>query len=253
MRFAANLGHLFTELPFMERFPAAKDAGFDAVEIPYPYEASATETRTALIMNGLEMVMMCAPPPNWTGGPRGLAAMPGLEERFRRDFGRALRFADVLKSRHVVLLAGPAEGAAARDTFVANLAWAAAEAPGRSLLIEPLAPSEAPGYFLSSFDLAAQIIDAVGAPNLGLLFDLWQADQITGDALAAWAAHGRLARHVQIAGLPDGHEPPGDFDLAGFLARIAGDGYAGFIAAEYLPKQDTRTGLGWLEGLTARA
>jgi len=253
MRVAASLGHLFTELPFMERFAAAKAAGFDAVEIPYPYEASATETRTALIMSGLEMAMMCAPPPNWTGGQRGFAAVPGLEDRFRRDFDRALRYADVLKAHHVVLLAGPADGAEARATFVANLGWAARRAPKRSLLIEPLCASEAPGYALSSYDAAAEIVAAVGAPNLGLLFDLWQARQITGDVLAAWAAHGHLARHVQIAGLPDRAEPPGDFDLAGFIARIEADGYKGFVGAEYLPKAETGAGLGWLEGLAARA
>lgn len=244
--FAACLDHLFTELPFMARFPAAKAAGFDAVEIPWPYEMSATETRTALIMNGLDLALICAPPPNWTGGPRGFAAVPGAEDRFRRDTDRALRFAEVLKPRHLCLVAGPAAGAEARATLVANLRWATARSPTTSFVIEPLAEEAAPGSFLTDFDTAAAVLAEVGAPNLGLVFDLWQADRITGDAAAAWAAFGHLARHVQIAGLPDRHEPPGRIDLRAFLARIAADGYRGPVGAEYLPAGETAAGLGWM-------
>lgn len=246
-RFAANLTHLFTELPFLDRFAAAKAAGFDHVEVLFPYEASATETRTALIMNGLEMALMCGPPPNWTGGPRGFAAVPGLEDRFRRDLDRALRYADVLKCRNLCLLPGPARGPEARETLIDNLRWATARAPKRAFVIEPVAEEEAPGDYLSDFEAAADVIAAVAAPNLGLLFDLWQADRITGDALAAWARYGPLARHVQIAGLPDRHEPADDgFDHAGFLDRVAADGYDGVIGAEYAPRAETRQGLHWL-------
>lgn len=245
-RFAASLAHLFTELPLIDRIAAAQAAGFEAVEIPLPYDQSATDTRTALIMAGMDLALICAPPPNWTGGPRGFAAVPGLADRFRRDLDRALRFAGVLKPRHLCLHAGAAAGPAARAVFIENLRWATTRAPKMSFLIEPLAPRSAEGYFLSDFALAAEVIAEVDAPNLGLLFDLWHAQQITGDAMACWADVGRLARHVQIAGLPDRRDPPGDFDLAAFLDRIARDGYAGFVGAEYLPAEDTRAGLGWL-------
>lgn len=247
-RFAASLAHLFTDLPLLDRIAAAEAAGFAAVEIPLPYDQSAMETRTALIMAGMDLALICAPPPNWAGGPRGFAAVPGLEERFRRDLDRALRFAGVLKPHHLCLYAGAAEGPAARAVFVENLRWATARAPNLSFLIEPLAPEAAEGYFLTDFDQAAAIIAEVDAPNLGLLFDLWHADRISGDALACWDHFGRLARHVQVAGLPDRQDPPGAFDLAAFLDRIGRDGYAGFVGAEYRPAADTAAGLGWLAG-----
>ena len=88
---------LFPELPFLERFAPAKAAGFDAVGVLFPYEHAAQEMRDQRVIHGLTFVLQNTPPPNWTGGDRGFAAIPGLEDRFRRDFDRCLRFADVLK------------------------------------------------------------------------------------------------------------------------------------------------------------
>lgn len=239
LRFAASLDHLFTDLPLPDRIAAAKAAGFDAVEIAFPYDGSATETRTALIMAGVEMALMSAPPPNWTGGPRGFAAVPGRADRFRRDLDRALRFAGVLKPRHLRLLAGAAEGPAARAVLVDNLRWATARAPKMSFLI---GPEETEGRFLSGYDLAAEVIAEVDAANLGLLFELWQAERITGDTLAAWDRRRGLARHVRVQGPAGGGAPHPD--LAAFLDRIARDGYKGLVGVA--PDAAGGTDPGWL-------
>ena len=248
-RFAANLTMLFTELPLMERFAAAKGAGFDGVEVLFPYEESAQAMRDQLVMNGLTFVLQNTPPPNWTGGVRGFAAVPGLEERFRKDFDRALRFADVLKPQVVHVMAGATDDPAARATFVANLKWAAARAPERRLTIEPINRHDMPGYWLADFELAAEILDEVGAPNLALQFDAYHAHRITGDVMAAWSRHGPRAAHVQIAGFPGRHEPlGGGIDYPAFFARLDADGYAGWVSGEYNPATTTEAGLGWLEG-----
>lgn len=246
-KFAANLTFLFTELPFMERFAAAKQAGFDAVEVLFPYEFSAQEMRHELIRNDLTFVLMNVPPPNWTGGDRGFAAVPGCEERFRRDFDRAIRFADVLKPRHIHIMSGKAEGMVARKTYVENLKWAAARAPKRSLTIEPINPIDMPDYFLNSFDLAAEVLDEVGAPNLHLQFDAYHAQMLTEDVAGTWAEHGHRAVHVQFADAPGRGGPgSGEIDLAGFFATLDAEGYAGHASAEYTPQSDTRETLAWL-------
>ncbi|MEO0765891.1 MAG: TIM barrel protein, partial [Pseudomonadota bacterium] len=95
-RFAANLTHLWAELPYLDRFDAAADAGFEAVEVLFPYDAPAPETQKALQRNGLEMVLLNAPGPNYTGGARGFAATPGGEARFDYDMRRAVRYAQAL-------------------------------------------------------------------------------------------------------------------------------------------------------------
>lgn len=231
----------------MERFRAAAEAGFEAVEILFPYDAPAQDMRDQMIWNGLTFVLMNCPPPNAIGGPQGFAAIPGLEDRFRRDFDRTLRFARVLKPRHLHIMAGVAEGPEAEVTFRENLKWAAARAPRQSLTIEPINRTDMPGYFLADYDTAARVLDAIGAPNLGLQFDAYHAHRITGDVLGAWAAHGARAVHIQVAGFPGRNEPAGgDIDYPAFFARIDRDGYAGWVSGEYAPAGDTAKGLGWM-------
>jgi hydroxypyruvate isomerase len=198
-------------------------------------------------LNDLTFVLMNCPPPNATGGPQGFAAVPELRDRFCRDFDRALRFADILKPQFMHIMSGPGTGNEARTAFIENLAWAAAHAPKTHLTIEPINPQDMPGYFLDDFDLAADILDAVAAPNLALQFDAYHAHRITGDVMGTWAKHGHRAVHVQIAGHPGRHEPDvGEIDYPEFFARLDADGYDGFVSAEYGPRDATAAGLAWM-------
>lgn len=247
-RFAANLTWLFTELPFMDRFRAAKEAGFDAVEVLFPYDCPTQDMRDQLVWNDLNFVLMNCPPPNATGGPQGFAAAPELKDRFRRDFDRAMRFAAVLKPKFMHIMSGPGDGAQSRATFIENLIWAAARAPKMRLTIEPINPDDMPGYFLNDFDLATDILDTVAAPNLGLQFDAYHARRITGDLMGAWSRYGPRTVHIQMAGHPGRHEPNvGDIDYPEFFARLDADGYRGFVSAEYGPRGATSAGLDWMK------
>ncbi|MGR3373960.1 MAG: hydroxypyruvate isomerase family protein [Pseudooceanicola nanhaiensis] len=247
-RFCANISFLFKEMPMTARFAAAAAAGFEAVEILFPYDEPAPGLRQAAADSGLPIVLINAPPPNYTGGTRGFAALPGGEDRFRHDLRRVMRYAGALKPRFVHVMAGVAEGEAAHRAFVANLRHAAGQAPELTLTIEPINQEDMPGYFLSDYALAAEILDEVGAGNVALQFDAYHAQKITGDAMAAWKEYGHLARHVQIAGLPDRHEPvAGPFDYPAFFDRLDADGYDGYVSAEYHPAAGTGAGLGWLK------
>jgi hydroxypyruvate isomerase len=246
-KFCANLTWLFQDLPLMDRFRAAAEARFEAVEVLFPYDAPTQDMRDQLVWNTLTFALMNCPPPNATGGSQGYAAMPDLQDRFRRDFDRTLRFAQVLKPRHIHILAGVAEGPEAEAVFIDNLTWAAARAPKQSLTIEPINRHDMPGYFLADYDTAARVLDAVAAPNLGLQFDAYHAHRITGDVMATWAAHGSRAVHVQVAGHPGRNEPAGgDIDYPAFFARLDADGYQGWVSGEYAPKAGTEAGLGWM-------
>lgn len=246
-RFAANLTLLFTELPMLQRFEAARAAGFEGIEILFPYDLSASDLSRAAIRAGLDMVLINCPPPNWAGGPRGFAAEPTLIDRFRRDFDRSLRVAHALRARHIHIMAGRAEGAAAEACFIENLKWACARAPHASLTIEPINRTSMPGYFLSDFDHAASIIEAVDAPNLALQFDAFHAHIITGDVMGTFAAFRPFIRHIQIAGYPGRNEPDGgEIDYAAFFSAVRSSDYKGWISAEYNPSDLTGNGLGWL-------
>jgi hydroxypyruvate isomerase len=247
-RFAANLSLLFQEVDFLDRFALAKEAGFDVVEILFPYDAPGQDIRSALIRHDLVLCLINCPPPNYIGGARGFAAIPGGEARFQHDFRRTLRYADVLKPTHVHIMAGPVEqGQAAHAAFVQNLRWACAEAPGQSLTIEPINTGDMPGYYLHDFAYARDVIAEVNAPNLGLQFDAYHAQKITGNMMAAWAEHGDRAVHIQIAGANGRHEPvKGEIDYPAFFERLDAEGYDGVVSAEYHPERDTLSGLGWL-------
>lgn len=246
-KFCANLTWLFGELPDMDRFRAAREAGFEGVEVLFPYDCPTQDMRDQLVLNGLSFVLMNCPPPNATGGPQGFAAVPGGEERFRRDFDRTLRFAQVLKPLHIHIMAGVAEGPEAEATFVRNLRWAAARAPRQGLTIEPINRIDMPGYFLADYETAARVLDAVASPNLALQFDAYHAHRITGDVAAAWGAHGHRARHVQVAGFPGRHEPQkGAIDYPAFFDRLDAEGYEGWVSGEYAPATTTADGLAWI-------
>ena len=249
MRFAANLTWLFAESPMLDRPALARQAGFDGVEMLFPYDHPLADWQAAL--DGTPVALINTPPGDWAAGERGFAAVPGAEARFRTDFRMALDRAAGLRATRIHVMAGNAEGAEAEATFRANLVWAASF--GHPLTVEPLNRFDMPGYFLNDYDQAARILDDLAQPDVGIQFDLWHAARIHGDASAVWARHSGRSSHVQIAGFPTRNEPGGGgFDLAAFADGLPAQGYGGWIAAEYRPARDTLSGLGWLTALRSR-
>ncbi|KIN63057.1 Hydroxypyruvate isomerase [Sulfitobacter noctilucicola] len=249
LKFAANLTLLWPELPYLDRFEAAADAGFAAVEILFPYDVAAKETLGALRSNGLEMVLINAPPPNYTGGARGFAAEPDKVDRFRYDMKRVFRYAEALGASFIHVMTGDGEGAACKETLIENIKWAADAAPKCvTLTLEPLNPVTMPGYFLNDYDLTAEILGAVGAPNVALQYDSYHAQMIHGDALAVFDKHFDLIRHIQIGDIPDRGAPgTGDVDFAELFEKIERSNYTGWISAEYHPQGPTETSLDWMK------
>ena len=248
---AANLSLLWAELPYLDRFDAAAEAGFSAVEVLFPYKMPAKETQRALLRNGLDLVLINAPPPNYTGGAPGFAALPGGEARFAHDMRRVARYVQALRPKLVHVMAGEAEGVAATETFVANLKRAAAEAPeGVTLMIEPLSPQVKPGYFLNDYAQAADLLAAIDAPNVALQFDSFHAQMIHGDAVAVFEEYAPLIRHVQLGDTPARGAPgTGDVDFDSLFAALRERGYDGWVSGEYHPGEPTEETLGWVATL----
>ena len=235
MRLAANLTLLFPELPMLDRVQAARQAGYDGVEVLFPYAQSVADWRAAL--GATPLALINTPAGDWATGERGFAALAGQEARFRADFAQALHYARDLGAQNLHVMAGNAVGAQAAACFATNLGWAADvardQAPALTLTIEPLNARDMPGYFLADYDQAARLLTDLARPNLGLQFDIWHAARIHGDALAQWMRHAAHVRHVQIAGFPARGAPD---HAATTLAQIAiAGGYSGWFAAEYLP------------------
>src|SRR6187455_370598 len=105
-RFSANLSWLFGEVPFLDRFGEAAQAGFRAVEFAYPYDYQARDVAERAAAHQLEIVLFNAPPGDAAAGDRGLASIPGREHEFAASMATALRYAQLLSCKRVHVMAG---------------------------------------------------------------------------------------------------------------------------------------------------
>jgi hydroxypyruvate isomerase len=249
-RFAANLSWMFTEWPFLDRFAAAADAGFGAVEFLYPYDYDPDAIGERLQRHRLMQALFNLPPGEAAADGHGLAALPGGIDAVRASVERALPYIAATGVRRVHLLAGIGErsDAASAEAYRAAVAWVADRlAPqGVSVMIEPINRRSTPGYFLDDFDYAADLVRAMALPNLQLQFDIFHCQILHGDVTTRLRALMPLIGHVQVSSVPDRHEPgTGELDERHIFAELDRLGYGGFVGCEYRPANETAAGLGW--------
>lgn len=257
MKFAANLSMMFTEVEFPKRFQAAANTGFSAVEYLFPYDWPSDLLAAKLHDYNLQQVLFNLPPGNWEAGERGLASLPGREQEFNDGVATAIAYAGHLNLSRLHCMAGLRDQTinenVQREVYVSNLRHAAQQCADNSiqLLIEPINPVDIPGYFLNDFGLSLDILSEVNATDPGVLklqFDIYHCRKIHGD-VPAWLEKCRNhTAHLQIAGVPDRHEPDlGDLPLAKIMATCAEIHPDLWIGCEYRPKARTEAGLDWMK------
>lgn len=253
-KFAANLTMLFTELPFLQRFAAARAAGFGAVEYLFPYDFTKEELAAQLAQHGLKQVLHNLPAGDWAAGERGIACHPGRIEEFRAGVARAIGYAHALDCPQLNCLAGKVPNGVTREeahaTLVANLKFAAAELgkAGIRLLVEPINHFDIPGFFLTRTDQALALIDEVGSDNLFLQYDIYHAQRMEGELGNTLAKHIARIGHIQLADNPGRNEPgTGEINYAWLFRHIDAIGWRGHIGCEYKPRTTTQDGLGWIK------
>jgi len=257
-KFAANLTMLFNEVPFMDRFEQAAQAGFEAVEFLFPYDYAADDILAKLKGNKLALVLHNLPAGDWAAGERGIACHPNRVDEFRAGVAKAISYAKVLEVGQLNCLAGKLpDGVSAQQAhavFVENLRFAAGELKkaGLRLLIEPINTFDIPGFFLSRTDQALAILKEVGADNLFIQYDIYHAQRMEGEISATLRERLPQIGHLQLADNPGRNEPgTGELNYAFLFKHIDAIGYTGWIGCEYKPKTATVDGLGWRKSLTA--
>lgn len=253
LNFAANLSFLFPTQAFPDRFAAASGVGFKACEYLFPYHYEPDEIQGLLEKSGLKQALFNLPPGDWNAGERGLAALPTRVQDFAASVETALRYAEATGCQNLHIMAGNADpqSTAMQDTFLANLSHAAVRLhdAGITALIEPINPTDMPGYFLTEVDQALRIIDAVAAPNLKLQYDCYHRAMLGKDVIVGLELAGDRIGHIQIAGAPGRNEPgTGTLDYAPIFMRLQAMGYDGWIGCEYRPAGKTVDGLNWQAG-----
>lgn len=255
-KFAANLTMMFNEVPYPQRFAAAAKAGFAAVEFLFPYDYPPAEVARWLQEAGLKNALFNMPPGDWAAGERGVASLPGREEEFRAGVARAIEYARALGTPSIHAMAGllpsGADRKRHREVFVANLRHAAKALAGEglTLLIEPINSRDIPGYFLNTQAEAHAIREEIDQPNLKVQMDFYHAQIVEGDLSVTLRKHIAHVGHVQIASVPDRHEPDeGEIDYRHIFRLLDELGYPGWVGCEYRPRGRTEDGLGWLKEL----
>lgn len=259
-RFAANLSMLFPEHAMLDRFAAAARAGFNAVELQFPYAWDAADIRQRLVDNNLTLVLHNLPAGNWEAGERGIACHPDRVDEFRAGVEQAVAYAEVLGVGQLNCLAGivphAVAAAQAHDTFLANLAYAASnlKAHGLRLLIEPINTFDVPGFYLTHTAQAVSVLDQLGADNAFVQYDVYHAQRMHGELAAT--LHQFLPRigHIQVADNPGRHEPgTGEINFRYLLDQLDAWGYDGYVGCEYIPQapgaMGTELGLAWMDAL----
>lgn len=249
-KFAANIAYLFTERPLIERFAAAAAAGFKAVELQFPYDHAPSAVKAELDKHKLTQLGLNSPQGSGQG-VFGLAAVPGRERDWEAGFQQALDYIVAIGGTAVHCLAGhvpPEQRPAAERTFIANLTRAAdlAKEKNITLLIEPINAIDRPNYFLNHVEHAADIIAKVGRPNVKIQFDFYHVQIVGGDLIRRFEKHQPLVGHVQIASVPERHEPSeGEINYPAVFDALDRFGWSGWTACEYRPRGLTEDGLGW--------
>ena len=258
--FSANLSLLYTELPFIERFAAAKADGFEAVECQFPYQDSAGCTLPDIVAQttalGLPMTLINLPAGDWDAGERGIACLPNRVAEFQTGVAKAIEYANLLGVKQLNCLAGKipvgVDARLLRDTFIANLRYAADELKKSNikLLIEPINTFDIPGFYLSNTKQALDILNEVSSDNLYIQYDIYHAQRMEGELCKTLEANLSKISHIQLADNPGRNEPgTGEINyeyLFRFIDRI---GYKGWIGCEYKPTTSTEAGLGWIKVL----
>lgn len=251
--YSANLSFLFPEVPFLERFAAARTAGFEAVEYVCMFDHPPDELADAARSAGVETILINIPHGRWAQGERGIAIFPDRQDEFRASLADTIRYCEALGCRRVNCLAGlappSADRAALRSTLVANLRYASSALAdaGISLVIEPINATDMPGFFLNTADDAASVLREAGSGNLAIQFDVYHEQAMTGAAIEALERHFADIGHVQIADAPGRNEPgTGNIDFANLFATLDRLGYRGHVGLEYRPKAGTVEGLSWM-------
>ena len=258
LRFTANLSMLFTEVELPERFRAAREHGFNAVEIQFPYAHSATLLQECLQENELQLVLFNVAADDLLQGGEGLAAVPEKRGRFREALAEALDYARLLRPQVINVLPGrcldPRRLPEYQQTFLDNLCDAldAFHPLGIKTVFEAINVWDMPGFIIHSGRQMLEVHAEIGHPGLYLQYDIYHMRRMNEDVSAFISEHAGKIGHIQFADVPGRGRPgTGKIDFPRLFADISVSGYAGWLGAEYIPRGNTADSLTWFK--TARS
>jgi hydroxypyruvate isomerase len=243
MRFCANISLLFTEVPFLERFAAARSAGFDAVELWWPRGENLDAVEAAVADAGVEVVLLNFDAGDMAAGDRGLFSDPARAAELDAAIPAGLALADAIGAQRLNALVG----FGSLDLACENVRRAADLAGSKTITIEAVNTYENGPYLLSNTRDAAAFVRSTGRANVRLQYDAYHMQRMEGNLLPTIAEHLDLIGHIQIADAPGRGEPgTGEIDYEYLLPKLDELGYDGWVGLEYKPTRATVETLDWM-------
>ena len=251
-RFSANLSLLFTELPLLERFSAARECGFRGVEIQFPYETPAEHIKAKIDLTGLELVLINVPAGDLMNGGEGLAAVPSKRHDFIDAVNKAAEYAEILRPKLINVLPGCCFETDRLDqymeTFKNNLGHAADVFldQGIKAVFEAVNTKDVPGFLIHSSEQLVQVLEELKHSNVYLQYDIYHMQTMGENHLAFFHRYAERVGHIQFADAPGRHQPgTGQIDFVDLFNAIDASGYQGWLGAEYRPTVPTQNSLDW--------
>jgi len=252
LRFSANLSLLFTEYEWLDRFKAAKDHGFTAVEIQFPYHLPAEQLQAALEQSGLQLVMFNIAADTLLQGGEGLAAVPEKQQQFSAALAQAVSYAEILQPKLINVLPGrclnPARQAEYLLTFKQNLRLATETLAelGIKTVFEAINIHDMPGFLIHNSQQMLDVLADIAHPMLGLQYDIYHMRMMGEDCAAFLQQHMDSIGHIQFADCPGRGQPgSGAIEFKSLFSLIKASAYQGWVGAEYRPAGKTSTSLAW--------
>jgi hydroxypyruvate isomerase len=251
MRFSVNLSIVYPDLPLLERAAAAAAAGFDAVELWWPFEdpdpprGQLRALADAIGDAGVKLAALNFYAGDMGAGDRGVLSNPDREAQFRANIGPAIDLAEKLGCRIFNALYGNrVEGVdpvVQDDLATENLAMAAeaVRGIGGTVVIEALNSLESPAYPLTTTRQALAVIDRVNSEQASesevrYLYDIYHMQRMEGDLITTIREHVARFGHVQLADVPARTQPgTGEIAFERVLDALHAAGYDGSVGLEY--------------------
>ena len=234
---------LFREYSFLDRFDRAAEAGFEGVEFFFPYGHDPADISAAISRNNLTLVLFNLPVGDFDSGERGFVAVPERAEEFRSGVSDGVRYGKSLSPQKINTPSGPApDSAASLDVLVENIDFATVELEqiGVGMVIEPINQSDVPGALISTTPRAAELVERVGRPNLGIQYDVYHSAMAGEDPVQMLGDHLDLIHHIQVGDVPGRHQPgTGALDFDRIVATVDKHDYDGWVSLEYHPEGAT--------------
>lgn len=253
LKFTANLSLLFTELPLIERFKAAKEHGFDAVEIQFPYELDAVTLHNELRKQQLKLVLFNVAADDLLQGGEGLAAVPEKQQKFQEALASTVEYAKILKPEAINILPGccfdEKKLASYQSTFKENLRLAlnAFSPLGIKTVFEAINTYDMPHFIIHNSEQMLHILEELKHPDLFMQYDIYHLYRMHEDVISFITNNADRIGHIQFADSPNRNEPgTGEIDFNTIFKTIEESNYSGWVGAEYKPLHSTEKSLAWL-------